>query len=115
MSKKDGIDKTFKDEVAAWVNSLYEKEFKFYLQEGRKVKPREEKVNWWVGSPALIPPLKVGDILRYLNDSEQIKLIARMPFAFMSAEEAKKDATVQDMKIVKIWADQWHLCLEVEK
>lgn len=108
MSKKDWIDKAFKDAIDAQVNSLIEKEFKFYMQKENKVKPCEEKVKQ-------IPPLKVGDILRYLNDSEQIELISRMPFAFMSAEEAKKDATVRDMKIVKMWADQWHLCLEVER
>ena len=102
------IDKAFKDAIDAQVTSLFEKEFEFYLQKENKVKPCEEKVKQ-------IPPLKVGDILRYLNDSEQIELISRMPFAFMSAEEAKKDATVRDMKIVKMWTDQWHLCLEVER
>lgn len=127
MSKREWIDKAFKDAVDApkgwddpdnpqreWVNSLLEKEFEFYKQLS-KVKPCEEKINWWIESPKNIPRLKVEDILPYLSDSEQIEFIARNPFAFMSAEEARRDATVQNIKIVKMWADQWHLCLEVER
>ena len=92
MSKKDWIDKAFKDAVdmpkawydpdnpqRKWVNGLFEKKFEVYKQTKSKVKPCEEKVNWWIGTPGEVEMININEMrkeLEKMGKEDSIEFVA---------------------------------------
>lgn len=98
----------------ACFNSLFEKEFEFYLQKESKVKPCEEKVNWWCGTPK--PRLRLGDILPYIPDDQSMVLIMGEKFLWTTPFRAKREEKLLNLKLISITASlSGSLRLEVEE
>ena len=97
-----------------WINSLFEKEFEFYRQKESKVKPCEEKVSWWCGSPK--PRLRLGDILPYIPGDQPMVLIINEEFLRTTPFRMKWEEKLLNLKLVSITVSQNDfLRLEVEE
>lgn len=125
LSKKDWIDKAFKDAVdmpKCWsdpdnpqkkrFNSLFRKEFEPYLQKESKVKPCKEKVDWWCETPT--PKLRLRDILVYIPENQPIVLRMGEKFLWTTPFKIKREKELLDMRLVSVTISMTGTTMELE-
>lgn len=85
----------------------------FYAQKESKVKPRKEKTNWWMGSPAM--PITLKDFLQYVPDEEYIKIIRGSETILTRGLAAKYYIDIRELRPKRITVNRGYLEIEVEE